>query len=54
VKATDFSECEGFAKAVDAGKGVGAYIIEVSPANKPKPTEAQAQTIAKLRMATRM
>jgi pimeloyl-ACP methyl ester carboxylesterase len=47
VKATDFSECEGFAKAVDEGKGLGSYIIEVSPAGTPKPTEAQAQAIAK-------
>ncbi|HQR08095.1 MAG TPA: alpha/beta hydrolase [Gemmatales bacterium] len=47
VKATDFSECEGFAKAVDEGKGLGSYIIDVSPANKPKPTEAQANAIAK-------
>lgn len=48
VKATDFSECEGFAKAVDAGKGLGSYLIDVMPAGKPKLTEAQANAMAKL------
>lgn len=48
VKATDFSECEGFAKAVDEGKGLGSYIIDITPAGKPKPTEAQANAYAKL------
>jgi len=47
VKAGDFSECEGFAKAVDEGKGLGSYIIDITPAGKPKPTEAQANAIAK-------
>ncbi len=47
VKATDFSECEGFAKAVDEGKGLGSYIIDITPAGKPKPTEKQAEAIAK-------
>lgn len=47
AKASDFSECEIFAKAVDEGKGLGAYIIAVSPDDKPKPTEEQANAIAK-------
>jgi pimeloyl-ACP methyl ester carboxylesterase len=44
--ATDFSECDTFAKAVDDGQGLGAYIIAVTPSDKPKPTEAQANAIA--------
>ena len=47
MKATDFSECEIFAKAVDEGKDLGSYIIAVTPAGKPKPTEEQAKAIAK-------
>ena len=47
VKASDFSECEIFAKAVDEGKDLGSYIIAVTPAGKPKPTEEQAKAIAK-------
>lgn len=41
------SEVEIFAKAVDEGKGLGPYIIAVSPANK-KPTLEQANAIAKI------
>lgn len=40
-------EIEVFAKAVDEGKGLGAYILYVSPSDKPKPTEEQADAIAK-------
>ncbi len=40
-------EVEAFAKAVDEGKGMGAYIVEVSPPGK-KPTLEQANGIAKL------
>jgi pimeloyl-ACP methyl ester carboxylesterase len=40
-------EIDVFAKAVDEGKGLGPYIIEVSPPNKPKPTLEQANAIAK-------
>jgi pimeloyl-ACP methyl ester carboxylesterase len=47
AKASDFSECELFAKAVDEGKDLGSYIIAVTPADKPKPTEEQAKAIAK-------
>jgi pimeloyl-ACP methyl ester carboxylesterase len=41
------SEVEVFAKAVDEGKDLGAYIIAVTPPGKPKPTEEQARAIAK-------
>ena len=47
VKRTDATEIEVFAKAVEEGKGLGAYIIEVSPSGKPKPTQEQANAIAK-------
>lgn len=47
AKASDFSECEIFAKAVDEGKSLGSYIMAVTPADKPKPTEEQANAIAK-------
>jgi len=40
------SEVDVFAKAVDEGKDLGAYIIAVTPPGKPKPTEAQAKAIA--------
>jgi pimeloyl-ACP methyl ester carboxylesterase len=48
AKSSDFSECEVFAKAVDEGKDLGSYIIAVTPAGKPKPTEDQAKAIAKI------
>jgi pimeloyl-ACP methyl ester carboxylesterase len=47
MRPTDFAECEIFAKAVDEGKGLGSYIMAVMPADKPKPTEEQANAIAK-------
>ncbi len=47
VKPTDFAECEIFAKAVDEGKDLGAYIIAVMPAGRPKLTEDQAKAAAK-------
>ncbi len=47
VKATDFSECEGFAKIVEEGRDLGSHIIAVMPADRPKPTEEQAKAIAK-------
>jgi pimeloyl-ACP methyl ester carboxylesterase len=37
-----------FAKAVEEGKGLGPYIIHVSPSNKPKPTLEQANAIANM------
>jgi pimeloyl-ACP methyl ester carboxylesterase len=41
------SEVEIFAKAVDEGKDLGAYIIAITPPGRPKPTEEQAKAIAK-------
>jgi pimeloyl-ACP methyl ester carboxylesterase len=46
VKATDFSECEDFAKTVDEGKDLGAYIIAITPAGRPKPSPEQAKMMA--------
>lgn len=46
VKATDFSECEFFAKLVEEGKGLGPYLQEVMPGKKL--TEQQAQGLAKI------
>ena len=46
VKA-DAREIEVFAKAVEEGKDLGSYILEVTPADKPKLTEAQASGVAK-------
>lgn len=40
-------EVEVFAKAVDAGKGLGPYLMYVTPADRPKPTLAQANALAK-------
>jgi pimeloyl-ACP methyl ester carboxylesterase len=44
----DAHEIEVFAKAVEAGKGLGSYLIEVMPADKPKLTEEQANALAKV------
>jgi pimeloyl-ACP methyl ester carboxylesterase len=41
------SEIDAFAKAVDEGKGLGPYLIEVTPPGQPKPTLEQANAIAK-------
>ncbi len=41
------SEVEVFAKAVDEGKGLGSYILAVTPPGRPKPTLEQANAIAK-------
>lgn len=46
VKPTDFSECDTFAEAVDAGKDLGSYIIAITPAGKPKPSAERAKAIA--------
>ncbi|HVT14092.1 MAG TPA: alpha/beta hydrolase [Fimbriimonadaceae bacterium] len=43
---TGSNEVKVFAKAVDEGKGLGAYILYVWPADKPKPTMEQANSIA--------
>jgi len=40
------SEVEAFARAVEEGKGLGSYLIAVTPPSRPKPTEAQAKVIA--------
>jgi pimeloyl-ACP methyl ester carboxylesterase len=45
-KSSGSSEVEVFAKAVDEGKDLGAYIIAVTPPGKPRPTEEQAKVIA--------
>ena len=47
AKSAGSSEVEVFAKAVDEGKDLGAYIIEITPPDKPKPTMEQANAIAK-------
>jgi pimeloyl-ACP methyl ester carboxylesterase len=44
---TDAREIEVFAKAVEEGKDLGSYIIEVTPSGRPKPTEEQAKAVAK-------
>ena len=41
----DGHEVEAFAKAVDAGKGLGSYLIEVTPPDKPKLGLEQANAI---------
>ena len=49
VKDSDFSEVELFAKLVDEGKDLGAYILAVSP-EESKLTDEQAKAIAKIRL----
>lgn len=46
-----FSEADAFAKAVKDGKGLGPYIIAVSPSNRPKPTIEQANAYANFMFA---
>lgn len=45
MKPSDFSDVDRFAKAVDENKLV-AYLIEVAPTDRPKPTEEQAKAFA--------
>ena len=45
-KASDFSEVDVFAKAVDEGKGLGSYIKEIIPPGGVQLTEDQANAIA--------
>lgn len=45
---TGSNEVEVFAKAVEAGKGLGPYLLEVWPPDRPKITLDQANAIAKL------
>lgn len=47
VSSLNFSEADAFAKTVDEGKSLGQYIIDITPANRPKPTLAQAEAYAK-------
>lgn len=47
-KSSGPSEVEIFAKAVDEGKDLGAYLIAVTPPGRPKPTESQARTMANI------
>jgi pimeloyl-ACP methyl ester carboxylesterase len=47
TKSADGSEVELFARAVDEGKDLGAYIIAVTPPGKPKPSAELARTMAK-------
>jgi pimeloyl-ACP methyl ester carboxylesterase len=42
----DAHEIEFFAKTVEAGKGLGPYLIEFTPPGRPKMTEAQAKLFA--------
>jgi pimeloyl-ACP methyl ester carboxylesterase len=44
----DSSEVEVFAKAVDEGADLGAYLIAVTPAGRPKPTPGQAKVLANI------
>ena len=50
VKDSDFSEVELFAKLVDEGKDLDAYILAVSP-EESKPTEEQARAFAQFAYA---
>ncbi len=47
ARPSDFAEVEVFAKAVEDGNGLGPYVSAVAPAAGPKPTEEQANAIAK-------
>lgn len=51
AKSTGSTEVEVFAKAVDEGKGLGAYIIAVTPPGRPKPNENLADAQAKFMFA---
>lgn len=44
----DAREIEVFAKAVEEGKGLGSYLIDVTPADKPKMSEEYANALAKV------
>jgi pimeloyl-ACP methyl ester carboxylesterase len=46
AKSSGSSEVEIFAKAVDEGKDLGSYIIAITPADKPKPSEELAKASA--------
>jgi pimeloyl-ACP methyl ester carboxylesterase len=42
------TEVAVFAKAVEEGKGLGPYLIEVAPKDRPKPTLEQANAFAEI------
>ncbi|MFO0938580.1 MAG: alpha/beta hydrolase [Gemmataceae bacterium] len=44
----DAHEIEVFAKAVEDGNGLGTYLLDVMPADKPKPTLEEANALAKI------
>ncbi len=46
MKRGDFSEVESFARAVESGD-LGSYLIDITPADRPKPTREQAEAVAK-------
>ncbi|HAV41157.1 MAG TPA: hypothetical protein DCW97_01930 [Acidobacteria bacterium] len=46
MKRGDFSEVESFARAVENGD-LGSYLIDITPADRPKPTREQAEAVAK-------
>lgn len=46
-------EIDVFAKAVEGGKGLGPYLIEVTPQDRPKPTLAQANALAQVMFASK-
>jgi pimeloyl-ACP methyl ester carboxylesterase len=48
AKASGSREVEVFAEAVEADKGLGPYLLEVLPKDKPKPTLEQANSLTKL------
>jgi pimeloyl-ACP methyl ester carboxylesterase len=50
-KSAGSSEVEIFARAVDEGKDLGAYLIAVTPPGRLKPTPEQAKAFAKLMFA---
>jgi len=50
---TGSKEVEVFAEAVNTGAGLGAYILETTPENKPKPTKEQADALAKFLFANK-
>jgi len=51
ARSSGSTEVEVFAKAVDEGKGLGAYIIAVTPPGKPKPNADLADAMAKFMFA---
>lgn len=46
-KESDFSENDAFARFVNEGRDLGEYVIETTPAGRPKPSAEQGSAIAK-------